>query len=262
MHQLLLLLTLLSLVHPISGKGKGPAILPPRTQPPQLLGPPNLSQWSWIPSSPDMTDQAQHYSFGWSLGTHFTTTIQDRMSASTYVQELVAFFHDSPTYTQYLHQNNVTYPMYVLELEGIAKGSKVPFETLFINQMSEEFSYFYAGKHTNIKTNSKQDDEESSLARNPERCSDLVWISESGVPYLVHNEDSGGGDVNHTALISAPQGVGKNGVPFTTYTYLGNIPTGAYGWNKHDLLFTMNYVAPSNADLAGGLVSLCSTAVL
>ena len=216
----------------------------PSTSPttPVLLGPPNLPKFSWVPSSSDITDAQQHYSFGHAIGTEFSFIIQDRMVSDVYLQtNLIPFFHDSPTYDTFLAKNNATYPMYVLELQGIADGSQVPFETLFINQMSEEFSYFYKPSVN------------EAFQHNPQRCSDLAWISKEGRAYLVHNEDSGGGDMNHTALISAPQGVGSQGVPFTTYTYLGNTPTGAFGWNANDLLFTMNYVAPATGDLQGGL---------
>ena len=205
-----------------------------------LLGPPNLPTFTWIPDTANQPALEQHYSFGKSIGRQFSNVIQDRMNSDTWLQQtLIPFFHGSPTYATFLQKNNETYPMYVLELVGISDGAAVPFETLFINQMSEEFSYFYKkGK---------------DLSRNPERCSDLAWISSSGKAYLVHNEDSSGGDVNHTVLISAPQGVGESDIPFTTYTYLGNTPTGAFGWNANDLLFTMNYVAPSTGDLNGGL---------
>ena len=209
---------------------------------PAQLGPPNMPTFSWVPSAVDITDAQQHYAFGQAIGLKFAPVIQNRMASNIFLTtKLVPYFHDSPTYETFLDKNNVTYPLYVLELQGIAAGSKVAFETLFINQMSEEFSYYYKPSM------------HEAFHHNPQRCSDLAWKSSAGKAYLVHNEDSGGGDVNHTALISAPQGVGTSGVPFTTYTYLGNTPTGAFGWNAHNLLFTMNYVAPATGDLAAGL---------
>ena len=213
------------------------------TPPPSLLGPPNLQKFTWTPSSNELTNEQQHYAFGHSIGQKFAENIQVRMNSNNYLmKELVPYFTGTSYYTTLLERNNATYPMYVLELKGLSDGSRVPFEVLFINQMSEEFSYFYK------PTGSKEHNNKPPL-----RCSDLVWISGSGSAYLAHNEDSGGGDVNHTALISAPKGVGIHGVPFTTYTYLGNIPTGAYGWNAYQLLFTMNYVSPLKGDLNGGL---------
>ena len=204
---------------------------------PTLLGPPNLPTFTWIPATNDLTIQQEHHQFGYDIGKKFKSNIQHRITSNAYLQDMVTYFHTNPsTYTTYLNNNNNTYPNYIIELQGISDGSNVPFSVLFVSQLLEEFSFFYTATPT--------------TSHNPQRCSDITWINPNGEAYLVHNEDSGGGDVNHTVLITAPKGVGGS-VPFTTYTYLGNTPTGAYGWNKHGILFTMNYVAPTNANING-----------
>ena len=67
---------------------------------------------------------------------------------------------------------------------------------------------------------------------------------------MAHNEDSASFDVNGTVLVEAVNGV--NGKPgFTSLTYMGNTPTGAFGFNTEGVVFTLNYLAPLKADLKG-----------
>ncbi|RLO10943.1 hypothetical protein DYB28_007674 [Aphanomyces astaci] len=47
-------------------------------------------------------------------------------------------------------------------------------------------------------------------------------------------------DVNRTALVTAKI---KNNPWFTAFTYLGDLPTGAFGANQHGVAFSMNYTS-------------------
>jgi len=133
----------------------------------ELLGPPDLNTFTWIPANADdMSDHEQHYSFGFEIGKKFRHLIQDRINSNIYLQQtLIPTFVNTSIYDEFFKNNNNTYPMYTTELVGIADGANLLFETLFIDQMSEEFSYFLP----------------SHLAReNPERCSDLMWKDKTG----------------------------------------------------------------------------------
>jgi hypothetical protein len=68
------------------------------------------------------------------------------------------------------------------------------------------------------------------------KCSDIVLYGEK-THMVVHNEDSSFSDVNHTALVIAKIGHTPR---FVGYTYLGDLPTGAIGYNDHGIGFTLN----------------------
>ena len=222
---------------------------PPPT-PTAQLGPNTLVKWEWTPATAaDRADES--YAFGRAMGAFFAESIRERVMGNDVVAKTLApaFSDDgaphADVYASLLAANNATYPNYVRELVGIAEGAGVDFKYVFLSQMMEEFTYFAPNASLN---------DHSPLERtleSPEHCSDLAWVAPDGTKtYLAHNEDSRAGDLNHTALISAPMGV-AGGPAFTAFTYLGNTPTGAFGWNEHRILFTMNYVAPPEGDPNG-----------
>ena len=207
------------------------------------LGPNTLVKWTWTPPA-NMHLADQSYAFGSAMGRQFASSIHSRIMSNSFITDTLAPAFTGPgaphasVYASLMAANNATYPSYMRELVGIADGAGVPLPYVFLSQLLEEFTYFLP----------KSDRRE---LEQPEHCSDLAWITADGAhTYLAHNEDSGAGDLNHTALISAPMGV-AGGQAFTAFTYLGNTPTGAFGWNAKRLLFTMNYVAPAKADPNG-----------
>ena len=208
-----------------------------------VQGYPNvLTEFAWeadsVPAGVD-----PHAAFGNAVGQRFGDVIKERLQEDENLQKnLMPRFapphgKDAAVYEKYLDRNRKVYPDYVRELEGMAEGAGVSFEALFINQMEEEFSYFVSGRQEKVILH----------------CSDVAWRSAEGASFMAHNEDSAAYDRNRTALITAHGGVGQDGATFTTYTYLSNTPTGAFGWNDRGVAFTMNYVAPEKADLEGGL---------
>ncbi|KAJ8571645.1 hypothetical protein ON010_g5187 [Phytophthora cinnamomi] len=141
---------------------------------------------------------------------------------------------------KYLAVHRDTFPEYVEELEGVATGSGVPFETIFIENIVEEFS--------NSIPPSFQSEGFPAEARRPElRCSDIVLTSED-MHVVAHNEDSGEVDVNRTAIVIAKI-AGKP--KFVAYTYLGDLPSGAFGYNENGVAFTLNFVQPAEIYVGG-----------
>ena len=211
---------------------------------PAQLGPNTIVKWSWTPqTAADRADES--YAFGRAMGKEFAAQVQSRVQGNEFVTKTLAAAFTvegaprADVYASLLQANNETYPKYMRELVGIAEGSDVDFKYIFLSQMLEEFTYFLPKR------------DKLNALHIPEHCSDLAWFDPEGAgSLLAHNEDSGAGDVNNTALISAPEGV-AGGPAFTAFTYLGNTPTGAFGWNDKRLLFTMNYVAPPRADQNG-----------
>lgn len=62
-------------------------------------------------------------------------------------------------------------------------------------------------------------------------------LTSSDVHVVAHNEDSGLQDVNRTAIVTAQVGSDPE---FVAYTYLGDLPSGAFGFNRAGVAFTLN----------------------
>ncbi|GMF13618.1 unnamed protein product [Phytophthora lilii] len=186
-----------------------------------------------------------HYEFGRQLGERFRDKIQERMRLNTKLQTLLLPFARSPMGKEllgkYLQVHRATFPQYVEELEGVADGSDVPFETIFIENIVEEFS--------NSIPPSFQSGVFPAEERHPVlRCSDIVLTSEK-MHVVAHNEDSAEVDVNRTAIVTAQI---TNEPKFVAYTYIGDLPSGAFGFNEKGVAFTLNFVQPAEI-LIGGL---------
>ncbi|KAL3844524.1 hypothetical protein ACJIZ3_001927 [Penstemon smallii] len=81
-------------------------------------------------------------------------------------------------------------------------------------------------------------------------CSDILVVSDS-MAIAAHNEDANVALVGHTYLI---KGILANGICFTAYTYAGELPSCAFGFNSHGLAFTLNSVPPSEHEIAAGAI--------
>lgn len=141
---------------------------------------------------------------------------------------------------RYLLTHRATFPQYVEELEGIAEGSDVPFETIFIENIVEEFSNSFPPSFQNGNF-------PTELRHLILRCSDIVLTS-SEMHVVAHNEDCGAVDVNRTAIVIAKIG---DEAKFVAYTYLGDLPSGAFGFNENGVAFTLNFVQPSEIFIGG-----------
>mmetsp|Transcript_24300 Transcript_24300/g.39031 ORF Transcript_24300/g.39031 Transcript_24300/m.39031 type:complete len:323 (-) Transcript_24300:115-1083(-) len=134
------------------------------------------------------------------------------------------------TYTKFLSKHQDVFPHYVEELRGIANGSQIAFETIFINNLFEEFS--------------------AAMPDGKDRggidgCSDYVVCEKTSGPCLIgHNEDNDLRDVGHAFVLET-----RN---FIAYTYMGDLPSGAFGFNSHGVGFTLNWLGPENT-VTGGL---------
>ncbi|KAG7389850.1 hypothetical protein PHYPSEUDO_009363 [Phytophthora pseudosyringae] len=186
-----------------------------------------------------------HFEFGRDMGLRFQDKIQERMRLNTKLQTLLLPFAHTSTgrklLDRYLAVHRATFPQYVEELEGVAEGSGVPFETVFIENVVEEFS--------NSIPPSFQSKVFPAEGRHPVlRCSDIVLTS-SKMHVVAHNEDSREEDVNRTAIVIAKI---ADEPKFVAYTYLGDLPSGAFGFNQNGVAFTLNFVQPSEI-FAGGL---------
>ncbi|EGZ19217.1 hypothetical protein PHYSODRAFT_493438 [Phytophthora sojae] len=166
------------------------------------------------------------------------------MRLNSKLQTLLLPFAQTPAgrdlLDRYLAVHRATFPEYVEELEGVAEGSGVSFETVFIENIVEEFS--------NSIPPSFQSEAFPTEERHPElRCSDVV-LTGGGMHVVAHNEDSGEVDGNRTAIVIAKI---ADEPKFVAYTYLGDLPSGAFGFNENGVAFTLNFVQPAEIFVGG-----------
>ncbi|KAE9075954.1 hypothetical protein PF010_g24096 [Phytophthora fragariae] len=159
-----------------------------------------------------------HFEFGRQMGERFRDKIQDRMRLNSKLQTLLLPFARTPAgrdlLNRYLTTHRAAFPKYMEELEGVAEGSGVPFEVIFIENIVEN--------------------------------SPIRFLP--GVHVVAHNEDSGEVDVNRTAIVIAKIG---DEPKFVAYTYLGDLPSGAFGFNENGVAFTLNFVQPAEIFVGG-----------
>ncbi|GLD92396.1 hypothetical protein PINS_up000929 [Pythium insidiosum] len=186
-----------------------------------------------------------HIAFGQAMGARFREKIVARVQQNLKLQtRLLPFVQTTDAgraiYDAFLQRHEQVFPEYVKELRGIAQGSGVPFETIFVQNLSEEFDDAVPADFTlgvgqsHLKTL---------------RCSDVVLVGgPDALRIVAHNEDSGASDLNHTAIVTAKIGSSPR---FVAYTYLGDLPTGAFGFNDKGIGFTLNFVQPTETETGG-----------
>lgn len=79
-------------------------------------------------------------------------------------------------------------------------------------------------------------------------CSDVLVQLPSGQVLLGHNEDADANDLNNTYVSSVTSSTGAS---FSAYTYPGQLPGGAFGFNSAGVFFSTNAVFPKDISLAG-----------
>jgi len=170
-----------------------------------------------------------HHQFGLALGTRFKQQINARVESNSDLQHTMLPFYATPNgrtiYDQFLTVHSETFPLYIAELQGMADGSQVPFSTLFIQNLALEY-----GSVANPP----------DLRTGVDACTDYALCT-TDVCIVGHNDDNDVSLLNRTALVSARFG----GSFFTGFAYLGDLVTGAFGYNNHGIAFSLNWVGPN-----------------
>jgi len=197
-----------------------------------------LPQFTWS-SDTDTVDD--HTAFGTALGAHFKATIQARFAdlrAHGQLGQMLQTYNTSAgsaLYDGFLKTHERLAPSAIAELRGLAAGAALPFEQIFLQNIPLEFTDCSAA---------------SGLAppRRPrdDHCSDFQLCDPAGACAVGHNEDNDAVDLNRTALVGARFGARS----WTAYTYLGELPSGAFGFNA-DVAFTLNWVGPTDVVCPG-----------
>jgi len=201
---------------------------------------------------PSLFVHGDHFSIGQQMGYHTREAIRHRLQNSDTIQQTLEWvqttIEGTAAYDAMLASAVDTFPEYVREIEGMALGSGISFETLFTLNVRSELGVFKLAS-TGV-----------APATETEHCSDYIVLRTdplTGVPSEViigHNEDGGAEDRSISTLITAHvEGVGvKEPVRFSAFVYPGDLPTDAFFWNEHGVVGSFNGLYPAEC-LYGGL---------
>ncbi|CAN0910396.1 hypothetical protein LINGRAHAP2_LOCUS26267 [Linum grandiflorum] len=181
------------------------------------------------------------YQMGFSIGKRFGNVIKTRVATDLILQNQLRPFAQTPQgqqlITQLSENNKTKFPRYWDELLGTAAGSGVSvLDVILINFRKEILPFLPKTVSTPYYIDA------------PDDCSDVLVVSDR-LAVVAHNEDANVALVGHTYMIKAKL---PNGLVFLGYTYAGELPSCAFGFNTHGLAFTLNSVPPSEHEIVRG----------
>ncbi|KAL9230975.1 hypothetical protein vseg_006256 [Gypsophila vaccaria] len=183
------------------------------------------------------------YKMGHEIGHKFSSLIHSRLATDLILQNQLRPFADTEVGTLLINalcdNNRSRYPSYWDELVGVGEGSGVPVpDIILLNFRKEILPFVPKEERVNIPEN----------ADTPDDCSDVLVLRDA-MAVAAHNEDANVALVGHTYLIKANF---KDGVSYTAYTYAGELPSCAFGFNTHGVAFTLNSVPPLEEEIVAG----------
>ncbi|KAG0567381.1 hypothetical protein KC19_7G131100 [Ceratodon purpureus] len=185
---------------------------------------------------------APGYEFGLAIGKRFGRMIRSRFASDPALHsEMLPFAatEDGEKLVAALTAaNKQQFPVYFDELRGTADGAEVPFLQVLLINMRKEVAPFLPSLIQRQKVGEA------------DQCSTILLNTES-LAVIAHNEDADISLLNHAYLVHAEF---EDSLSFVAYTYAGELPSCAFGFNSHGVVFTLNAVplAPAEA-VAGGI---------
>ncbi|KAF3624077.1 hypothetical protein T459_30574 [Capsicum annuum] len=183
------------------------------------------------------------FQIGFLIGQKFSKQIHNRLSTDLILQNQLLPFALLPDSQPLIHTlsetNKNKFPNYWNELKGIAQGSGVPFLNILLLNFRKEILPFIPKTENYPKEEDINDD-----------CSSILVVSNT-MAVAAHNEDANVALVGHTYLVKVAL---SNGTTFTAYTYAGELPSCAFGFNNHGVAFTLNSVPPCEEEIVVGAI--------
>lgn len=180
------------------------------------------------------------YQMGFLIGRRFSKQIRSRVATDLILQQQLLPFAKTPESQPLIKAlsdaNHEKFPNYWDDLLGTAEGSSVPLLDIILLNFRKEILPFIPQTVTKHEDYTIDD------------CSDILVVSTS-MAIAAHNEDANVALVGHTYLI---RGTLYNGLSFTAYTYAGELPSCAFGFNGSGMAFTLNSVPPSIDEIVAG----------
>ncbi|KAF3792805.1 hypothetical protein EJ110_NYTH10757 [Nymphaea thermarum] len=180
------------------------------------------------------------YELGFSIGKRFSGLIKSRVAKDQLLQTQLRPFADTPQGHSLVEalsaSNRNRYPTYWDELLGTAEGSGASLLDIILMNLRKETLPFIPTVKQVAETEANSD------------CSDVLVLSDK-LAIVAHNEDAATAIIGHFYLVRATL---PSGVSFTAYTYAGELPSGAFGFNSHGLAFTLDSVPPMKEEIVAG----------
>ncbi|CAJ1937327.1 unnamed protein product [Sphenostylis stenocarpa] len=183
------------------------------------------------------------YEMGLLIGRRFSKLIRSRIVRDLILQNQLRPFALAHTpqseslLKELFHNNKSKFPRHWDELLGTAAGSGVSLLDILLINFRKEILPFIP-----------KEGAKGAIVDTSDDCSDVVVVGES-MAIAAHNEDANVALVGHTYLI---KGILPNGVFFVGYTYAGELPSCAFGFNSHGLAFTLDSVPPVEDEIVAG----------
>jgi hypothetical protein len=218
---------------------------------------------------PTFTVRGTYYEAGSQLGTQAAALIRLRLTRPGINGSIRPFLGTPAGQTlkgNLLKAASERFPHLLDELKGIADGSGLPFDDIFMLNAVDEI-VTYISTYVNISSSDQnavdvpQTEERRLVGRGAhtpfewygkmEHCTDVV--TNSGTPAWGHNEDGDGNDratnyfVNATILAVDGSVVER----FFSFTYAATLAGDAYGWNANGILLSQNAVFASQLNYYG-----------
>ncbi|KAK1284888.1 hypothetical protein QJS10_CPB20g02088 [Acorus calamus] len=184
------------------------------------------------------------YEMGYLVGQSFSHLIRSRVDSDLILRHQLLPFARSPEAQSLIQSlstaNREMFPRYWDELSGMADGSGVSALQLVLLNFRKEILPFLP------KTAAVQE----SPVTGDDDCSDVLVVNKA-MAIAAHNEDANVALVGHTYLIKATL---PGRLSFTAYTYAGELPSCAFGFNSYGMAYTLNSVPPIQDEIfAGGI---------
>ncbi|EDV29046.1 uncharacterized protein TRIADDRAFT_52543 [Trichoplax adhaerens] len=201
-------------------------------------------------SLPRLYFRGNHYQLGFETGRTFSQRIRSAFKESRSLhQTLLPFYKTAQGYVlfkKYLQSANETFPHYVREIKGIADGSRIAFDQVFLMHIENEIET-YLKKFKNMTPS----------------CTD-IHVKTNNHTLLGHNEDADSAVRRYGYIITAEIVLSNDTIKekFTAYTYPGLISGNAFGFNNHGFLFTCNAVFPRQTNQSALPRNILTRAIL
>ncbi|XKL59559.1 hypothetical protein PGB90_000575 [Kerria lacca] len=187
---------------------------------------------------PIIYTKGTHYEVGFDVGRTFKGLIQDFIKNNSILNDeyipLCSAGEGKNLYNDTLNCVRENFPQYIRELEGIADGSEVSFNKLFLLHMGQM-----------IPTILNKNDSNDILGTG---CS-TICCNEPNTEILGHTEDANANTLGYFYLVSAhiienePQGKWKTTEErFISLCYAGHLPGFTMNYNQHGLVYSINVI--------------------
>uniref|UniRef100_A0A0E0JFQ1 Peptidase C45 hydrolase domain-containing protein n=1 Tax=Oryza punctata TaxID=4537 RepID=A0A0E0JFQ1_ORYPU len=186
------------------------------------------------------------YALGLAVGRRFGEAIRSRMSGDAVLRRQLLPFASTARGRALVGSlrdaNRARYPRYWDEMVGTADGSGVPLLHVILVNLRKEILPFITDEEEHHHREEEADDD----------CSDVLLVGESAA-IAAHNEDANVALLGHTYVVKATSPDGSSS--FTAYTYAGELPTCAFGFNSNGVAFTLDSVPPARGEVVAGAIA-------